>query len=192
MADVIAALEAPLVEKADGNPAAVARARALVNDHFDFIWRLLRRLGVPLSEVDDAAQEVFWITAKRLASVEEGRERAFLYGTALRTASTLRRNQSRRDKWMDTDAGDSASTARAPDEELERRQALAFLDEVLSSLPGALREIFVLCDIEEFTAPEAASILNLPLGTIASRLRRARKDFSDRVRRLQTKESRRP
>lgn len=45
------------------------RARALVNEHFDFLWRLLRRLGVPEAEVDDAAQQVFLVATRRLAEV---------------------------------------------------------------------------------------------------------------------------
>jgi RNA polymerase sigma-70 factor (ECF subfamily) len=167
-----------------------ARANALIVTHFDFVWRLLRRLGVPEPDVDDAAQQVFIVAANRLADIEPSHEKTFLYGTVLRTAATLRRNQRRRQRWVETAPADAVSDARGPDEEIERRQALAFLDEVLSGLDDELRDVFVLCEIEELTAAEVAQIEGIPPGTVASRLRRARRDFAERLKRLQAQHSR--
>jgi DNA-directed RNA polymerase specialized sigma24 family protein len=48
--------------------------RALFEKHYASIWRLLRRLGVPQSQLDDATQEVFWVAARRLSDIETGRE----------------------------------------------------------------------------------------------------------------------
>jgi RNA polymerase sigma-70 factor (ECF subfamily) len=175
---------------ARSEPAGSSRANALVVEHFDFVWRLLRRLGVPEHDVDDAAQQVFIVAASRLADIDPGHEKTFLYGTVLRTAATLRRNLRRRQRWVETTPVEAASSARGPDEEIERRQALAFLDEVLSGLADELREVFVLCDIEELTAAEVAQIEGIPPGTVASRLRRARRDFAERLKRLQAQHSR--
>jgi RNA polymerase sigma-70 factor (ECF subfamily) len=160
------------------------RARSLVTTHFDFVWRLLRRLGVPEADVDDATQQVFVVAASRLASIPEGNERTFVFGTAVRTAATLRRNQRRRQRWVETRPADCASPDGTPDELLERRQALAFLDEVLSGLADDLRVVFVLCELEELNAPEVGALLGIPVGTVASRLRRARQEFGNRVRRI--------
>jgi RNA polymerase sigma-70 factor (ECF subfamily) len=160
-------------------------ARSLVLEHFDFVWRLLRRLGVEEADVDDAAQQVFLVAARRLATIAEGRERSFLYGTALRLAATLRRNQRRRRKWVETRPADAPSPEGTPHDELERRQALAFLDEVLGGLSDDLRIVFVLSELEELTMPEVAGLVGVPTGTVASRLRRAKKEFSARLRRLQ-------
>jgi RNA polymerase sigma-70 factor (ECF subfamily) len=171
-------------------PDQVARARQLVSDHFDFIWRLLCRLGVPELDVDDAAQQVFIVATGRLADVPVGGERTFLYGTALRTAATLRRNLRRRARWVEPGPADCASAAPTPHEDLERRQAIAFLDEVLRRLDDDLREVFVLCEIEELTAPEVAAVVCVPVGTVASRLRRARREFAEQVRRLQAERAR--
>lgn len=171
-------------------PDQVGRARQLVSDHFDFIWRLLCRLGVPELDVDDAAQQVFIVATGRLADVPVGAERTFLYGTALRTAATLRRNLRRRARWIEPGPADCASTAPTPHEDLERRQAIAFLDEVLRRLDDDLREVFVLCEIEELTAPEVAAVVRVPVGTVASRLRRARQEFAEQVRRLQAERAR--
>ena len=167
-----------------------ARARTLVQAHFDFVWRLLRRLGVPESDVDDAAQHVFIVAAQRLSDIVARSERTFLYGTALRVAATLRRDQKRRRRWVEPGPADSASSDPTPHEELERRQALAFLDEVLHELDAELREVFVLSEIEELSAPEVAEIVGAKVGTVASRLRRARRKFDEQARRLQAQRAR--
>lgn len=166
------------------------RTRELVAEHFDFVWRLLCRLGVPRPDVDDAAQQVFITASQRLADVPRENERTFLYGTALRIAATLRRNLKRRQRVIETGVADAASPDPTPHEELERRRALAFLDEVLQELDDPLREVFVLCEIEELSAPQVAAIASIPVGTVASRLRRARQAFKDQVRRLQAQKVR--
>jgi len=163
---------------------ADARARALVNDHFDFVWRLLRRLGVPEADADDAAQQVFIVGTRRLADIPVGNERTFLYGSALRVASNMRRNSARRERFIRSVPVDSDESRRTPHDELERRQALAFLDQLLSALDDDQREVFVLSEIEELTAPQVASIVGAPIGTVASRLRRARQSFGEELKRL--------
>ena len=94
--------------------SAAGRARALVLDHFDFLWRLLCRLGVPYLDVDDAAQQVFIVATQRLGDVPLGGERTFLYGTALRTAATIRRNLLRRARWDEPGPADCASSDPTP------------------------------------------------------------------------------
>ena len=179
---------------ADPMPAGAAsdeRARALVAQHFDFVWRLLRRLGIPEADVDDAAQQVFIVTTRRLHEIPLGSERTFLYGTALRSASTLRRNLRRRARVLEQGPADAEAPTRGPHEELEHRRALALLDVVLHELEDELREVFVLCEIEELTAPQVAGILMIPVGTVASRLRRARQVFTEQLTRLKARRAQR-
>lgn len=161
-----------------------ARARALVNEHFDFVWRLLRRLGVPAADADDAAQQVFIVGTRRLADIAAGSERTFLYGSALRVASTMRRDSARRERFMQRGAGEPEPAVRTPHEEVERREALAVLDELLSAMDNEQREVFVLCEIEELSAPQVATLVAVPVGTVASRLRRARQTFTSELERL--------
>ena len=168
-----------------------ARARALVLEQFDFVWRLLRRLGVPEADAEDATQQVLLVAVQRLDEIPDTKERTFLYGTALHVGKTLRRNLQRRARWVQTMPADAASEGRGPSEELERREALAVLDRLLNGLPDELRDVFVLCEIEELTGAEVAKILALPAGTVASRLRRAREAFQKRLQRVQTEEGRR-
>jgi RNA polymerase sigma-70 factor (ECF subfamily) len=181
MGEVSAATEAPM----SADEGRALDARALVAAHFDFIWRLLRRLGVEEADVDDAAQQVFVVAAQRLDSITPGSERSFLYGTAVRLAATLRRNLRRRRRWVETKPADGTSPEGTPHDELERREALAMLDEVLSGLADELRVVFVLSQLEELTLPEVAALIGIPTGTVASRLRRARKEFALRLQRIQ-------
>src|SRR5437868_4819473 len=71
------------------------RLRAMVDAHFEFIWRSLRGLGVPSGNVDDAAQQVFWIAAQKLDVIATGSERAFLFSTARGVAANARRARAR-------------------------------------------------------------------------------------------------
>src|SRR5437870_3078170 len=53
-------------------PEEDARLSVMVGAHFDFIWRSLRRLGVPTTDVDDCAQQVFWVASRKLTLIQEG------------------------------------------------------------------------------------------------------------------------
>jgi RNA polymerase sigma-70 factor (ECF subfamily) len=191
MGEAPAMFSRPLALAEGEGPTSPARMRELLDAHFDFVWRLLCRLGVPRPDLDDAAQQVFLATSRKLAAIPPENERTFLYGTALRVAATVKRDTRRRQRWLEPAApdADAASTEPAPDEELERRRALAFLDEVLLELDDELREVFVLCEIEELSAPRVAAIVEIPVGTVASRLRRARQAFQQHVKRLQAQKA---
>src|SRR6187402_3874980 len=88
---------APSSASAQCRPAGTHndRLRAAFDQHFDYVWRLLRRLGVHEASVDDAAQLVFLTLSAKLAQVVLGKERAFLTGTAFRVASNQRRGERR-------------------------------------------------------------------------------------------------
>ncbi len=161
-------------------PARQERLRAAVDANYDVVWRFLRRMGVPEAAAEDAVQQVLVVFARRLDSVDDGAERSFLLGTALRVASDVRKQHARLREVADEGAvGSEASTAVAADVELDRRRARKVLDEILERLPGDLRSVFVMCDLEELTMSEAAESLGIPAGTVASRLRRARESFGE-------------
>ena len=153
--------------------------RDLFDAHYAAIWRLLRRLGVEPSQLDDAAQEVFWVAARRLADIERGREHSFLYGVALRIASNEHRRRKHLAEPIDLDQLELvADGAPSPEEQLDERRARALLDVVLDRMPIDLRTVFVLCELEELEVREVALLEGVPLGTASSRLRRAREEFS--------------
>lgn len=160
------------------------RVRAMFDAHYDFIWRTLRRFGVDAGRVDDAAQQVFMIAAQKLDLVAEGSERSFLFGTAMRVASDVRRSAPVR-REVASDAADyEVSTSPLPDELVDQRRARELLDRVLDSMDDDLRAVLVMFELEGMVTPEIAELLGIPVGTAASRLRRAREDFQAKVDRL--------
>lgn len=178
----------PVSDLATEDAAAQPRSlQALFRAHYASVWRLLRRFGVPFAQLDDAAQEVFWVAARRFADIDVGREKAFLYGVALRVASNeLRRSSANAE--LIRPIGDFelvlSDPSPTPEESFEQRRALALLDRVLERLPIELRTVFVLFELEGLEVSKIAEIEGLPLGTASSRLRRARHEFSAIAKRL--------
>lgn len=166
-----------------------ARFRALVSAHFDFVWRSLRRLGVASADVDDAAQEVFLVLARRLDDLDDSRERAFLFATSLRVAATRRRSVRRRPEHALDELEELPETGLSPEELSELYRARGLLDQILESMSLELRSVFVLAELEELSAPEIAGVLEIPLGTVSSRLRSARESWKSAVKRLAQQES---
>jgi RNA polymerase sigma-70 factor (ECF subfamily) len=154
-----------------------SRLRAILDQHFAFVWRSLRRLGLPAHVADDAAQQVFVVLSRRLADVAPGSERAFLFRTAVRVASSERRTIARRHEVLCDQPVETGESADRPDDLLDQRRARELLDQVLASLPLELRAVLVLFEFEELSLNEIAETLGIPRGTAASRLRRAREAF---------------
>lgn len=160
------------------------RLRALVEAHFDFIWRALSRMSIPPMDLSDCVQQVFLVASRKLPSIAEGSERAFLLGTALRVARDARRTHERRREVPEEENVELCCPGPQPDEIADQRRLRALLDEVLAAMPEDLRVVFILFELEEMPTQEIASLLELPSGTVASRLRRAREEFDRRVARL--------
>lgn len=147
-----------------------ARLERMFLAHHMTIWRTLRRRGLSEEAAADATQETFIVAARRLMDIEPDSERAFLIGTARRMAHTLGRQTTR---WLLDDDMDRHSFP-APKTELADVQ---ICDLALSKVKDDLAEVFVLHEIEGLSSPEIAALLEIPLGSVASRLRRAREQF---------------
>jgi RNA polymerase sigma-70 factor (ECF subfamily) len=155
--------------------AGAIRLRSMVDSHLNSVWRALRRLGVPEEGADDAAQQVFLVAARRLEEIEPGGERPYLLGIATRVAADARRAVRRRREVPMLEVTEPAPvTARAPDELLDEKRARETLAVILDGLSNDLREAFVLFELEELAAPQVALVLGIRVGTVASRVRRAR------------------
>jgi RNA polymerase sigma-70 factor, ECF subfamily len=152
---------------------------ALLDEYHSLVWRALRRLGLSDCDADDASQQVFLVAYRRLADIAEGSERSFLLHTALRVAAEFRRSRKRRREEDGLDLPTVADTAASPEDLLDKQRACAMLDRVLASMPMELRTVFVLFEVEELTMAEISSAIEIPAGTVASRLRRARAVFRE-------------
>ena len=181
----LASAEGPLVP-----PELHPRVTRMVQAHHDFIWRLLRRLGVASADTDDATQRVFMIAARRVADIAVGSERSFLFGTALRVApETIR--AARRQAPLDDEAHERRDSSPGPEELTAQSRARAVLEELLSAMPLELRTVLVLFELEQMTKNEVAELLELPVGTAVSRLRRAREEFRSQLKRRNARLGRR-
>jgi RNA polymerase sigma-70 factor (ECF subfamily) len=145
--------------------------------HFDFVWRSLRRLGVAASTLDDATQEVFVVVCRRLDSVNtEAQLRSWLFAIATHVACKARRTAQRRgaDPLPEVLADECSLS---PQESAAQAEALRTVYALLEHLSPPQRAVFVMAELEQFTAPEIAAALDLPLNTVYSRLRSARATF---------------
>jgi RNA polymerase sigma-70 factor (ECF subfamily) len=181
----VSALPALSVREA---PTDAERLRALIEEHYDFVWRSLRYLGLQGADAEDGAQQVMCVLARRIADVRPGLERPFLFSTATRVVSTFRRTARRHPEDPDDEMDTLALAAPSAEELVDERRAHEVLQEVLQAMPVELRLVFVLYEIEEMTTASIAETIGLPAGTVTSRLRRARETFQAIVKRMQASE----
>ena len=172
-------------------PTELARAehlRNLVRELFPSVWRFLRRLGFDDHDVEDAVQDLFFVAARRIWDVAPGRERAFLFGAALRIAKKRKRKDKREVPvdFIGVPIAD-AKTAVTPETLLDEERARALLYRLVSELDERLRAVFVMYELEGMTTQEIAEVLEIPMGTAASRLRLAREDFRARLERYRAR-----
>jgi RNA polymerase sigma-70 factor (ECF subfamily) len=190
-------VRAPLAEMEEeiGRPEhteAHARVRTVVERHYDFVWRTLQYLGLSEANAEDAGQQVMCVLARRIGEIEPGAETSFLFSTTMRIASEWRRSARRRPPASDVvDLEALVDATPAPDELLEQRRARELLGQVLDAIPDELRVVFVLFELEEMTVPAIAELVGIPVGTVASRLRRARSEFQAAVARMRATARRR-
>lgn len=152
--------------------------------HAPFVWRAAVRLGVGASSVEDVVQEIFLVVHRRLRDYD-GRAslRSWLYGIAIHVARRHRRTTYRRrllpsaeDPDLDL-AAIPAPPSHAPDVLLENAEAERVAVELLDALTESEREVFVLHELEEWSAPRIAEVLSVNVNTVYSRLRAARRSL---------------
>jgi RNA polymerase sigma-70 factor (ECF subfamily) len=159
-----------------------AQLAQIFSEQADFVWRALRRLGVPTADVDDAVQEVFLVVHRRISEYEDrGLLRAWLFSISRQISSHYHRGIKRSEERH----RGLVVSATAPDleEVLARREAEQLVNAFLDELEEPQRMVFYLSDIEGLTAPEIAAALDVNLNTVYGRLRQARKRFENVIRR---------
>lgn len=160
--------------------------RAIYEDFFDYAWRTLRRLGVREADLADAVHEVFVVVHRRLPEFDADRPLApWIRGIVYRVAiHEQRRARHRRERL--TAPADLPHTARGRDPEqaalhAERAQRVLV---ALRALDIKRRAVFVMHELDGVPCPEVAEALGLPLNTVYSRLRVARKRVGATLRRM--------
>lgn len=162
---------------------------------FSFVWRTTIRLGTPQASVDDLVQEIFMIAYRRQNEFEgRSSRKTWLYGIVFNVVRAHRRElRAKQPEALEGQAPADpdllADGGPGPDERAARREAGLFLEQFLDSLDDDRREVFVLAELEQLSAPEIAAVSDAPLNTVYSRLRLARADFSKAVARHRARDT---
>jgi RNA polymerase sigma-70 factor (ECF subfamily) len=155
----------------------------------DEIYASALRLTRQKENAEDLVSEVYERAWKSYAQFTPGTNmRAWLYRILTNTFINHYRHKQREPKMVDidqpieTESGDGGSlydrladTAAKPDEVLANRFLDRDIQKAIESLPEEFRMVVVLCDVQEFAYQEAANMLDIPIGTVRSRLFRGRR-----------------
>lgn len=150
---------------------------AIYSEHFPFVWRCLRGLGVHVSALDDAAQDTFVVVHRRLAEFRgDSSVKTWLYSIVRNVAANHRRGVSRKGRAEELDH-QIPSQQPDPAERAQDAEAAAFVAEFLETLDAKKRDVFVLGVLEQLPIPEVSQMLEIPLNTAYTRLRSVRAAF---------------
>ena len=169
-----AQLLARFVERREG-----AVFEAIVRRHGPMVWGVCRRVLRDHHDAEDAFQATFLVLARKAASIMP-REKLgnWLYGVAYQTALKARAQRTKR-RGREGQVPDMPEPEAKPHD--NRNDLTELLDQELSRLPEKYRIPIVLCELEGRTHKEAASQLGWPIGTVSSRLSRARSMLARRL-----------
>jgi RNA polymerase sigma-70 factor, ECF subfamily len=162
----------------------------IYEQHAGFVWRTLRRLGVPQDDVADAMQDVF-LTVHRSLDAFEGR---CSVPTWIFTICRSVARDRRRRAYLRYEVSGDCAIEREVDlradvgARAEQHEQLSLLESILAGLPPDQRTVFVLFEIEAMTGEEISEALAVPLGTVYSRLGLARTAFRRSLARLSAKD----
>jgi len=156
------------------NPNQLARFEQTVLPHLDAAYNLARWLTRNDHDAQDVVQESYLRALKFFGGFRGGDGRAWLLTIVRHTCYTWLR-QNRRDEPL-TDLDEELRPESGPDPEarLLRTADHQLLRQALEALPAEFREVVILRELEGLSYKEIAEIANLPLGTVMSRLARAR------------------
>lgn len=166
--------------------AALARAAAkgsgdaivaIYERHGGLIYRFALRLSGDQSMAEEVTQEVFLALIKQAGRFDPARAElaTWLCGIA---RNMIWKQIKTRDRWRSASADEEEGQTLAPEDDpdatLSRKEAVAIVRHGMEALPLPLKEVVVLCEFEELTYERAAAVLGVPVGTVRSRLHRAK------------------
>jgi RNA polymerase sigma factor (sigma-70 family) len=171
---VIGLTEGKLLERfvTESDEAAFA---ALVARHGPMVLGVCRRILRDEHAVEDAFQATFLVLVRRAGAIKNGELVGhWLHGVAHRVAVRAKAQAAHRSVRETTGVEAAKLAADSTAADVRHHDLRAILDEELARLPSALRSVVVLCYLEGFTHEEAAEHLRWPVGTVRSRMARAR------------------
>jgi RNA polymerase sigma-70 factor (ECF subfamily) len=169
-------------------PAAgrVQSFRDLYSEQSQYMWRTLRRLGVRAADQEDLLQEVFLRAVRSLASLDPDLPvRPWLFGIAFRVVSDFRRLSRHRVEVL-RGSLEAPDQAPAPAEAYERAESCRLLHLALQQVPLERRALLLMFYFDEYTMAEIADVFPMPVQTLYTRLRRARQELLEALKRLES------
>jgi RNA polymerase sigma-70 factor (ECF subfamily) len=150
----------------------------LYREHRDFVSRAMHRLAVPYRDREDVAQEIFLRIHRLLPRWNpETPARVWIFGIAYNVVREHRRGL-RRHGIFDPLPESLTDSTHDPAANAQHREEIRLLDRLLNELSQERRDVFVLVELLELTAPEVSEVLHLPVNSVYARLRAAREDFN--------------
>jgi RNA polymerase sigma-70 factor (ECF subfamily) len=173
---------------------AVADFDEIYERTVDYVWNVVRRMGVPRSDAEDVVQEVFVTVYRRLGEFEgRAQVKTWVFSIAVHFVQHYFRTHVRKPGDRATAKGTEIHVLadqpeNGPASEVERMERYDALDRVLARLDEAKRLVFVLAEVEQMTLAEIGEIVGANVNTVATRLRAARQAFEKALARFQARE----
>jgi RNA polymerase sigma-70 factor, ECF subfamily len=189
----------PIRRGQETSPAAVSRARAAFEAEalscVDSLYRTALRLTRSAADAEDLVQDTYLKAFRAADSFEPGTNlRAWMFTILHNTARNRVRDRAREAVTADSEVVDAApdelttgatgSQTLTPEAMLLRDVLSPELQAAVDALPEAFRQAVWLRDVEEFSYAEIAGMLNIPAGTVMSRISRGRRMLFDRLQHL--------
>lgn len=167
----------PLRGEARRDDEASLDLRTIYRQHGHFVWLSLQRLGIQQADLEDVAHDVFVVVHRRLDTFDrETRLTTWLFGICMRVAANYRR---RRRWFREVLSGGTVEDRPAmlvlADDALIRKEDRELAERALAKLDVGKRAIFIMFEIEGLSCAEIAELMNIPVGTVYSRLHSARR-----------------
>lgn len=170
-------------------PDSAPTLEQLYRDHFDFVFRLAKRLA-PRLDPEDVAQEVFMVVSRKLDQFNDDHARptTWLYAITFNVVRALRRKALRR-LLRQADEAAAYDVPVMSLDAVEVRDAWRIATQILSSMPAKKRDVFILSELEGLTCAEIAAVVGAKEQTVWSRLHYARIEFSQRLAKFKVSEA---
>ncbi len=157
-----------------------AQFREIYDQWFDDVVGWLYALGAPGPDTEDLAQEIFIVVRRNLGRFDGGNLAGWLYRIAQFTVRDHRRRSWFRNlvlRRQEVDLNKMPHDADSPARNLEDAEARRQFQLMVAKMHGKLVTTFILFEIEGYSGEQIARIQDIPIGTVWTRLHKARKEF---------------
>jgi RNA polymerase sigma-70 factor (ECF subfamily) len=155
-------------------PAELARFRELMLPHLDAAYAYARFLCRDPTQAEDLTQDAFLRACRGFRSYRGGEARAWLFAIVRSGFLSWRRAPARREAADDEALAARAADGDTPEAAVMRQSETEQLRGAIDALPEPFRETLVLRELNELSYKEVAEVTGAPIGTVMSRLARAR------------------